>query len=104
MELLLQQLQQLLCPDDSSIADLLESEQIYLRPAASEEALHDLDRANVQLAHDLQQLIQVWLAHACPQQCALCKMEYVQNWKLAAVTCLDSQPDRSRSSFATFCM
>lgn len=59
MELLIQKLQNLLCPGDSSISDLLQVEQVYLRPAESEQALHKLDRANVELANALQRLVQV---------------------------------------------
>ncbi len=59
LEALAQRLQTMLCPKGSSVPDLLEQDQIRLRPPESEEVMQELDRANVKLATALQSLMQV---------------------------------------------
>ncbi|KAK9836426.1 hypothetical protein WJX74_000223 [Apatococcus lobatus] len=58
MQALLRKLQKLLLPDGVQLLELLEQEQVSLRPAESEEAMQQLDKANVKLANELQQLMQ----------------------------------------------
>ena len=53
-----QLLQHLLSPE-ISLAELLKQEEICLRPSEAEDAMQQLDKANVKVANALQRLIQV---------------------------------------------
>lgn len=59
MQTLSQKLQKLLLPDGKQLSELLEQEEVCLQPAESEEAMQQLDKANVKLANALQKVMQV---------------------------------------------
>ena len=59
MQAVSQKLLQLLLPDGRQLAELLSQEEISLCSAASEDAMQQLDKANVKLAAALQKLMQV---------------------------------------------